>query len=177
MTTIRRRKKQEPGEVNDSPDKPVGSLAFEGSTGYLLARTGAVARSHWARMLAERGLTPHHYGMLMALEEQGPVGQQRLSELVGIDPRNAVPVIDGLTERGLVVREVHPTDRRRRVLALTSSGHDTVRDMSRTGAEIERHFLRALTPADQAELHRMLLTLLASADDEHAQARTRRNQH
>ncbi len=140
-----------------------GRLAFEGGTGYLLSRTGSAARRRWARMLTERDLTPHHYGMLMTLHEHGPSGQQRLSELIGIDPRNGVPVIDALAERGLLNREIDPTDRRRRVLTLTQSGRDTVRELTETGGEIEADFLRALNPADQRELHRMLLTLLASS--------------
>lgn len=148
------------------PISPAGGvLSFEGGTGFLLSRTGSLARRHWARMLADRGLTPHHYGMLMALDERGPVGQQQLAELAGIDPRNAVPVIDVLADCGLLVRDVHATDRRRRVLALTDSGHDVVADLTQTGAEIEYRFLRALSAADQRQLHRMLLTLLASDDE------------
>ena len=142
------------------------TLAFTGGTGYLLARTGSAARQRWARMLAERGVTPHQYGMLMALDEIGPVGQQRLSALVGIDPRNAVPVIDILAERGLLIRETDPTDRRRRVLALTESGRGLVRDLTATGTAIERQFLRALSPADRANLHRILLALLATNLDD-----------
>ncbi len=38
-----------------------------------------------------------------------------------------------------------------------------VHELTETGAEIEAEFLRALDPADQKELHRMLLTLLASS--------------
>ena len=140
-----------------------GRLAFEGGTGYLLSRTGLAARRRWARMLAKRDLTSHHYGMLMTLHEHGPSGQQRLSELIGIDPRNAVPVVDALAERGLLMREVDPTDRRRRVLTLIESGCDMVHELTETGAEIEAEFLRALDSPDQKELHRMLLTLLASS--------------
>ncbi len=142
-----------------------GRLAFEGGTGYLLARTGSAARRRWARMLADRGLTPHHYGMLMTLDERGPSGQQRLSALIGIDPRNAVPVVDGLAGRGLLTRELDPGDRRRRVLTLTETGRDMVHELTETGAEIEAEFLRALDPADQQELHRMLLALLASSTE------------
>ncbi len=142
-------------------------LAFEGSTGFLLSRTGSLARRSWTRMLAERDLTPHHYGMLMALGELGrPCGQQRLSDLIGIDSRNIVPIIDVLVDRGLLIREVDPTDRRRRVLALTDSGHDVVRDLTETGAEIEARFLQALTSADQKQLHRILVALLSSAGQE-----------
>lgn len=151
---------------NSNPTGPTGGvLSFEGGTGFLLSRTGSLARRRWARMLADRGLTPHHYGMLMALEERGPVGQHQLAELVGIDPRNAVPVIDVLADRGLLIRDVHPTDRRRRVLALTDPGHKVVADLTQTGAEIEDRFLRALSEADQRTLHNMLLALLASDDE------------
>lgn len=142
------------------------ALAFEGGTGYLLSRIGSRARSNWARMLADRDLTPHHYGVLMVLDEVGGTGQQRLSALIGIDPRNAVPIIDGLAERGLLAREVDPADRRRRVLGLTSAGRAMVRDLAEAGAGLEGRFLRALEPREQLALHRMLLTLLASAADE-----------
>lgn len=119
-------------------------------------------------MLTDRDLTPHHYGILMTLDEAGPTGQQRLSTLIGIDPRNLVPIIDGLADRGLLARQVDPDDRRRRVLALTDSGCAMVTDLSETGAMMEQQFLRALAPADQAALHKMLLTLLASAaEDDH----------
>jgi DNA-binding MarR family transcriptional regulator len=168
----------QPEEARVATGPTATTFTFEGGTGYLLARTGAVARHHWARMLAERGLTPHHYGMLMALAEKGPVGQQQLSALVGIDPRNAVPVIDFLAEGGLLTREIDPTDRRRRVLALTKSGHDVVRDLTETGATIERRFLQLLTPAEQAELRRMLLVLLPSNlnDDPNAEPKTSASQ-
>jgi DNA-binding MarR family transcriptional regulator len=111
-------------------------------------------------MLTERGLTPHQHGVLMALAERGPTGQQQLSEVIGIDPRNAVPVIDVLVEQALLVRDIDPADRRRRVLALTPSGQELVRDLTVTGGALERDFLRALDPGEQQQLHRMLIALL-----------------
>lgn len=142
------------------------SLAFEGGTGFLLSRTGALARRSWTQMLTQRGLTPHHYGMLMALGELGhPCGQQQLSDLIGIDSRNAVPIIDVLVDRDLLSRDIDPTDRRRRLLALTAAGRDMVQDLTKTGAAIEDRFLQALDPADRQELHRILLVLLSPPPD------------
>jgi DNA-binding MarR family transcriptional regulator len=138
------------------------TLAFEGGTGFLLARTGAIARQQWGRMLAERRLTPHQFAVLAALHEKGAIGQRRLSALIGIDPRNVVPIIDSLVERGLVGRTVDPGDRRRRVLALTASGHGAIGDLNAAGAEIERHFFRTLPVGDRRALHRILLALLAA---------------
>lgn len=164
MSTVAYGGRMSQGPVGDGA-RPQHALGFEGGTGFLLARTGSLARRQWARMLAERDLTPHHYGMLMTLAERGPLGQQQLSDLNGVDPRNAGPIIDGLAERGLITRGAHPADRRRRVLDLTTTGRKTVHDLTDTGNGIERQFLRALNTNEQSELHRMLLALLTTAHD------------
>ena len=140
---------------------PDGPLAFETGTAFLLARAGSMARRSWARMLADRELTPHHHAALMALAELGPTGQQQLSGVIGIDPRNVVPMIDLLVERELLVRQVDPGDRRRRVLALAPAGHAMVADLTATGGALERDLLGVLNPAEQDHLRRMLVALLA----------------
>ena len=142
---------------------PLSVLSFQNGNWYLMAKTGSLARQRWSGMLAQLKVSPSQYGVLMALGEAGPLGQQRLAELVGVDPRNAVPIIDALAEQGLVHREVDPVDRRRRVLDLTASGRKLVDDLASVGAEIERDLLSPLTPAEQATLRRMLRALLDAA--------------
>jgi DNA-binding MarR family transcriptional regulator len=129
------------------------------STGYLLARLGAESRRRWARMLADHGLTPHHFGMLMTLDQLGVTHQRRLSELVGIDPRNAVPVIDLLHQRGLIQRTDDPADRRRRAIGLTPAGQTMLNDLRQAADAIEHDMLKDLDDHQQAILHRLLLTL------------------
>jgi len=118
----------------------------------------------WARMLAEHELTPHHFGMLMVLDQVGAASQQQLSRAVGIDPRNAVPVIDALQRRNLVERQPDPTDRRRHAVALTTAGRAALDDLRRAGDEVEEQLLDCLTPAERAALHRTLHKLLAVLD-------------
>jgi DNA-binding MarR family transcriptional regulator len=142
-----------------------GGLSFQNGNWYLMAKTGSLARQRWAGMLAELKVSPSQYGVLMALGEAGPLGQQRLAELVGVDPRNAVPIIDSLAAHGLVHREVDPVDRRRRVLDLTARGREVVGELASVGAEIERDLLSPLTPAEQTTLRRMLLALLSAGRD------------
>jgi DNA-binding MarR family transcriptional regulator len=143
------------------PDK--GGLAepadLRSSTGYLLARLGAESRRRWARMLADHGLTPHHFGMLMTLDHLGMAHQRRLSELVGIDPRNAVPLIDLLHQRGLLQRTGDPADRRRRAIALTPAGRTMLNDLRQAADAVEHDMLKDLDDHQQAILHRLLLTL------------------
>jgi DNA-binding MarR family transcriptional regulator len=142
---------------------PLHHLAFQDGTGYLLAMAGSLSRQRWAGMLAQLEVTSSQYKVLMALGEAGPLGQQHLAGLIGVDPRNAVPVIDALAERGLVGREIDPADRRRRVIELTRSGRHLVGKLASVGAEIERDLLRPLAPAEQGRLRHMLLAVLRAS--------------
>jgi DNA-binding MarR family transcriptional regulator len=134
------------------------------STGYLLARVGAESRRMWARMLAEHDLTPHHFGMLMALDQVDPATQQQLSRAVGVDPRNAVPVIDALERRGLIQRRPDPSDRRRNAIALTPAGRAAIRELRRAGEEVEEQLLDCLSTAERSALNRILRKLLRARD-------------
>lgn len=139
---------------------PPGPLAFQASTWYLLSLAGSQARHLWADMLAQCHLSPSQFKVLRALSESGPLGQHQLAALIAVDPRNAVPLVDGLEERGLLAREIDAADRRRRVLTLTAHGQELATDLASVAAEIETDFLSPLTGAEQASLRQMLLSLL-----------------
>lgn len=144
----------------DPQPVPPGPLTFQASTWYLLALAGSQARHRWADMLAQLHVSPSQFKVLRALGESGPLGQHQLADLIDVDPRNAVPLIDSLAERGLLAREVDPADRRRRVLTLTARGQKLAGDLASIGAEVENDFLSPLTGAEQQSLRRMLLSLL-----------------
>jgi DNA-binding MarR family transcriptional regulator len=150
-----------PGPNEALPQGP----AFQRGNWYLLYKAGTLARHHWSAMLARLNISPGQYGALMTLGEAGRIGQHRLAELIGVDPRNAVPIIDALAEQGLVSREIDPSDRRRRVLQLTASGRAVAANLASVGAEIETGLLRPLAPDEQASLRRMLLALLDAAQE------------
>jgi DNA-binding MarR family transcriptional regulator len=128
-------------------------------TGYLLTRLGAESRRRWARMLAEHGMTPHHYGALMTLENVKVTHQQHLAELIGVDPRNAVSVVDFLERNRLIERTRDPADRRRHAITLTAEGRATVETLRRAGEAIERDMLGGLTGQEQVALHALLQRL------------------
>lgn len=139
---------------------PPAQLTFQASTWYLLALAGARARHLWADILAQRQLSPSQFKVLQALSESGPQGQHQLAAMIAVDPRNVVPLVDGLAERGLLDREVDDADRRRRVLTLTSGGQRLARELASVATEIEADFLSPLTGPEQGALRQMLLSLL-----------------
>jgi MarR family transcriptional regulator, lower aerobic nicotinate degradation pathway regulator len=129
------------------------------SPGYLLARLGADSRGLWGRMLSERGLTPHQFGVLMALAQIGETHQQRLVAIIGVDPRNAVGIMDGLSERSLLERTIDPNDRRRHVVRLTAKGASVVTELRDAGKAIEDQMFHGLTLGERDALHALLLKL------------------
>ena len=110
-------------------------------------------------MLAEHQLTPHHLAVLMSLGHAGPVHQQRVSELIGVDPRNTVAVVDLLQRRGLLERAVDPTDRRRHTLTLTAGGADLLARLREQVDAVEDLMLGGLPGHDRDQLHGLLARL------------------
>lgn len=132
---------------------------LDASTGYLLARLGAESRRRWARMLAEYQLAPHHLAVLMSLGHVGAAHQQRVSELIGVDPRNTVAVVDLLQRRGLLERAVDPADRRRHTLTLTADGADLLARLREQVDAVEDLMLGGLPGHERDQLHGLLTRL------------------
>lgn len=152
LATNRRKTQRQPVTLAEPP-------GLAASTGYLLARVGADSRRRWARTLSDLHVTPHHYSLLLVLDQHGPMSQRRLSEYIGIDPRNLVPLIDQLQDRGLLRREPDGADRRRYAVTLAPRGGDTLATLRKTAEKVERDMLAPLTSGEQQVLHRLLATL------------------
>ena len=152
----------EPDEPKASPSRARSPdvLAFQVGTGYLLGRVGAIAYQRWGEVLARLKLTPTQAEVLLALGEAGPLGQQRLADLVGIDPRNAVPVVEALVGARLVSRKVDPSDRRRRVLALTAAGRRLTGELTSATARNDDELIGSLSATEGAKLRRLLRAIL-----------------
>ncbi|MFB9178188.1 MarR family winged helix-turn-helix transcriptional regulator [Dactylosporangium sucinum] len=132
------------------------------TTGFLLARLGAEARRRWSRMLAEHELAPHHFAVLMSLDTAGPAHQQRVSDMIGVDPRNTVALVDLLHRRGLVARGVDAADRRRTVLSLTGPGAELLGRLREQVETVEAAMLAGLPEPDRRALHDLLSRLAAT---------------
>jgi DNA-binding MarR family transcriptional regulator len=150
---------------------PKGALPpSDQGTSFLLAQCGAEVRKRWARMLADHDLTPHHYGVLQALLHVEGTSAKQLSAAVGIDPRNAPPLLEHLEERALLERMEVPGDRRRQSIALTDAGHELVDTLQRASRELEAGYFAALSAKEVHLLRGMLLRLGNRAGSPEARA-------
>lgn len=92
--------------------------------GFLLRRADQIAVSIFTEECAAHDVTTTQYGVMFALERCGGVDQITIARLLGLDRSTTGLVVSILEERGLLSRCLHPDDRRKRVLALTTAGHD-----------------------------------------------------
>lgn len=132
---------------------------FEQGTGFLLSRLGSLAERSWTALLARHGLTQAQYAALVVLGEAGELGQGRLAELITVDPRNVVAIVDGLAALGLAERHPDPSDGRRRQVRLTKRGRSLSDAIARDARTVQDDFLGTLDEHERSELNRILLHL------------------
>ena len=117
------------------------------------------AVSRLARRLRQER-PPHELGLtslsvLSRLYRLGPASPSALAAAENVQPQSMTRAVATLVERGLVVREPHPTDGRQTVVTITDAGRVVLEeDRSRRDAwlagviddrltPVEREFLRA----------------------------------
>jgi DNA-binding MarR family transcriptional regulator len=104
-------------------------------------------------------ITPGQARALAVLMGHGVMRLSELSDHLHIAARSTTEVVDGLQERGLVVRRPDPHDRRATLVGLTDEGTSIGTAIrSARSAEAEK-FFGTLSETDRAELARILRAL------------------
>jgi DNA-binding MarR family transcriptional regulator len=145
------------GEAAGIPDVLADRL------GFLLGRAHLDHRRLAAARLSDIGLDPREFGALSVLADLGPMTQQRLGRIMGIDRTTMVAIADALEEKGLAVRERDPADRRAYALRATGRGRRVLGRAARATARAEDEFLAPLTERQRAQLRSMLRRLISSS--------------
>jgi len=136
----------------------------EQTAAFLLSKLGFVVREQFAQVLAPLGFEPRHAGLLGAVAAHEGRSQQALGQALGFAPSRIVALIDDLEARGLVERRLNPTDRRAREIHLTAAGREAMAAIAREGSSFEARLCNELTPAEHAELVRLLQRLALTLD-------------
>ena len=146
-----------------------GPMADE--LGFHLRCAQLAAFKHFARAVgAVEGITPGLYGMLQAIDNNPGLSQSALAVAMAVDRSSIVKVVDRLEERGLIVRDTSPTDRRRYRLQLTATGARALRRIQDAVMRQDRVFSARLDDTERATLID-LLTRLYQPDRETSTAR------
>ena len=138
--------------------------ALVNSVGFLLNEAATVIREMDEVALAALGIDPRQLGILMTIRVEGSQSQQAIGRKHRIDRTTMVKLTDALEQRGLVVRAVHPSDRRRYALSLTPEGETLLEQGLALVKQTQDKFLCPLTDAEWGQLRQLLTRLLAHQD-------------
>jgi DNA-binding MarR family transcriptional regulator len=128
---------------------------------FLLSQLGYHSSRHWKARLAPLGLDPRQVMVLRHLAADGGRSQQALGDALQIPPSRMVALVDSLEQRGLLVRQPSPNDRRVRTLHLTQAGRRLLGEVMEISVEHEQQLCTGLRPAEREQLIRLLNRLAA----------------
>ena len=128
--------------------------------GHVVRRVHQLAVALYAEELGDINLTPVQYSTLQTVCSSPGIDQKTLASTIGFDASTIAGVIDRLEARGLVVRNVTPTDRRVRLLTPTPKGIKTLADVVPLMLKSQDRLLEPLSEAERTELMRLMKVLV-----------------
>lgn len=142
----------QPGRTPDRlTDRPTWLLGRAAARASALLASGFEARGD--------GLRGYHYRLLAALDQFGPASQADLGRDAGIDRSDVTAALAQMEERGLVVREVDSSNRRRKIVSITKAGAATLRDLDDVLDGIQEALLAPLSPTQRVQFVRIMTRL------------------
>lgn len=81
----------------------------------------------WKRLVVDRSGLPFSRVRILMRLRRTPMTVKEIAAAATIDAPAATVAINDLEQRGLVVREINPQNRRCKVVSLTEAGHELVR--------------------------------------------------
>jgi Transcriptional regulators len=128
-----------------------------------LWRAADAVGGHARRDVARQGLCYTDFAVLEALMHKGPLPVNVIGRLVLLTSGAITTAVDRLEARGLVERLPHPTDRRARMVRLTTAGHEFMRVIWAEHQVALEEAAAALDPNERRTLFRLLLKLKRGA--------------
>jgi DNA-binding MarR family transcriptional regulator len=130
--------------------------APDGGVAFLLSQLGAHAAAAFAERVRRLDLTPPQAGVLRRLGQFPGQSQRALADALGMHAPRLVALIDELEERGLVVRQRDPDDRRNYAISLTDDGQRALGELAGVARSHESAITAALDDDERAQLLALL---------------------
>ena len=120
------------------------------SFGFLIADLSRLMRAEMDRRIAEAGLglTPGEGRALSHIARAGVVRQAVLAERMGVEAMTASGYLDRLEARGLVERQLDPSDRRAKLVHLTDAAADMLSRLRAIGSAFTDDISASVDPGD-----------------------------
>jgi MarR family transcriptional regulator, lower aerobic nicotinate degradation pathway regulator len=132
------------------------SFDFTQAPGYLIRRAHQTSIAIFAEELSDFDVTAVQFAILQALLEEPGADQITVAQRVALDAATSGSVILRLEDRGWLRREPSPTDKRRKLLWLTSEGQAQALAMRKHAKKVQQRLLQDLSEAERAQFVALL---------------------
>lgn len=146
-------------------------IDLETMPGHLIRRLQQISVSLFTNRMAEAGLdlTSVQFAALATLKKHPGLDQQTLAVIIAYDRVTIGGVLDRLVQKQLVLRDVSPTDRRARVLTLSTEG-EKILVQATPWVELVQEDIAAFLSDDESRAFLMLLKKIADVGNELSRA-------
>ena len=145
----------------DSPAKPPPpAKATRPRTMYLLNQASLAVRSHLEAALRDLQMTGIQYTILGTIKDHEGISSAELSRRFFVTAQTSNEIINGLEQRGLIVRKEDPANRRILRMRLTAQGRKLHDQCDKIADRIEAAAFGWVEPRDYEALREALRTLL-----------------
>jgi MarR family transcriptional regulator, lower aerobic nicotinate degradation pathway regulator len=134
--------------------------AVYAAPGYLFRRMQQIAVAIFVEECRAHDLTPVQYAALVAIRTHPGIDATRLSAVIAFDRSTLGSVIERLEAKGYVERKPGREDKRVKLLDLTKSGAELLREIVPSVDRAQARMLQPLRPADRKTLLALMVQLV-----------------
>jgi DNA-binding MarR family transcriptional regulator len=128
--------------------------------GFLLRRMHQIHLALFAEECGAFDVTPVQYSIMTVAGAQPNLDQAQLAYEVGVDRATLADVVSRLETKGLVTRTLQASDKRVKLVALSTKGRAVLQEMLAPAQRAHERTIEALTAADKKIFMRLLMTLV-----------------
>lgn len=127
-----------------------------GSLLYAVKRVELVVRSHLDELLKPAGITAVQYTALTVLEQHDGLPAAQLARRSFVTAQSTADLVCSLENRGLIIRERNPENRRELLIRLSAAGRRLLATYADDVQAIEDRMVADLTPRQVEQLRTAL---------------------
>jgi DNA-binding MarR family transcriptional regulator len=151
--------------VQEAAGQPLDQSMLLSLVGYNCRRAYLTIIPHFEERMKKFELRAVDFSVLSLLNANPNITQKRLSKAVNVSPPNLAILLDRLEERGLLVRQRNPLDKRSQTLVLTGEGAKLCAKAEKTVSELELEATSMLTDSERTQLVTLLQKIFLRDDD------------
>ncbi len=152
--------------VQETAAQPLNQDLLLSLVGYNCRRAYLAIMPLFDARMEQYALRAVDFSVLTLINANPSLTQRRLAQAVNVSPPNMATLLDKLEQRGLLLRQRNPLDKRSQTLVLTTEGARLCAKAETTASELETQATAMLSDAERAQLLHLLQKIYGA--EEHA---------